>query len=107
MTNQYDRTSVYRKKRMPYKKRKRWGRFVKKVKAAENTTLGTRTRVYNKRMTYTTDAYTGGPQTIVPKQIFKSLCLYGCNDTSGAAGDDVRRDLENILETDRDWETPV
>lgn len=100
VTNQYDRSSVYRKKRMPYKKRKRWGSFCKKVKAAENHSLGTRTRVYNKRLNYETQPYTGGPQTVTPNQIFKSLTLYGCNDFSGSAGEDVRRDLENILATD-------
>lgn len=94
-TNQYDRTNVYRKKRMPRRKRKRWVRFVKKVRAAENKTLGTRTRVYNSRILMD---FTWGDAR--PPQLAQSLALYSCNDkgTSTLAG--TRRDLENIVATD-------
>lgn len=38
---------VYRKKRMPAKKRKRWARFIKKVNAVDERELGTRTVLFN------------------------------------------------------------
>lgn len=72
VTNQYDRANVYRKKRMPYRKRKRWVSFVKKVKTAENSTLGTRTRVFNNQIVFE-QASGPGP---VKSQLFRSLALY-------------------------------
>lgn len=93
LTNQYDRTNVYRKKRMPYRKRKRWGKFVNKVKAVENTTLGTRTRVFNNRILITSPEQ---PDT-TPRQLFRSIGLY-CNHDNisvnpqlGEIRNDIRR----------------
>ncbi len=73
-TNQYDRANVYRKKRMPYRKRKRWASFVKKVRSAENTTLGTRTRVFNNQI----ELVQGSGSGVVKSQLFRSLALYSC-----------------------------
>jgi len=42
-----DVRNVYRKKRMPAKKRKRWARFIKKVNAVDERELGTRTVLFN------------------------------------------------------------
>lgn len=47
ITHEYDRKLIYKKKRMPRKKRKRWLKFSKKVKAVSEKSLGARTVVYN------------------------------------------------------------
>lgn len=86
VTNQYDRTNVYRKRRMPRFKRKRWTRFIRKVKAAENTTLGTRTRVFNSQITFNTVGSAA-------KQIFKSVALYPCSLVGN--NDDLLRIMED------------
>jgi len=88
-TNQYDRTNVYRKKRMPRRKRKRWTSFVKKVKAAENTTLGTRTRVLNTQHQFSESSASGSTK----KQLFRSLGLYTLHSESN----EWNNDLHNIM----------
>ncbi len=50
VTQQYDRKTIYRKKRMPYRKRKRWSGFVKKVHAASEKDLGSKTIVFNSQL---------------------------------------------------------
>lgn len=46
-----DTRMIYRKKRMPRKKRRRWASFVKKVGAVEERNLGTRTVLFNDQIT--------------------------------------------------------
>jgi len=71
---------IYRKKRMPKKKRKRWANFVKKVGAVEERSLGTRTVLFNDLITQTSGATTG--------QNTLTLCLYGfVNGTAGWMND--------------------
>lgn len=48
MTAQHDRQFVYGRRRMPYRKRRRWGRFVRKVGAVSLKQCGLRTVVFNK-----------------------------------------------------------
>ncbi|AXH78172.1 MAG: putative capsid protein [Cressdnaviricota sp.] len=48
VTTQQDRKFIYAKRRQPRFKRKRWGRFVKKVHAVAEKDYGTRTVVMNK-----------------------------------------------------------
>lgn len=100
VTNQYDRTNVYRKKRMPAKKRRRWKKFVQKVRAVENSTLGTRTRVYNQRIEIQQGS--GGTGSVTAKQLCRSVCLYGNNDRSASDLAITRRDLNNIVMSDSD-----
>ena len=102
LTNQYDRARVYSKKRMPYRKRKRWGRFIKKVRAAENATLGTRTRVFNNRILIDTPSLGTGPQP--PLQLFRSVCLYSNKDSGSESTQlaQVRNDLSKLLSDDTD-----
>lgn len=52
VTFQRDKSNVYRRRRMPYKKRKRWVRFVKKVNAVDERELGTRTVLFNKTVNF-------------------------------------------------------
>lgn len=51
ITVQHDRQSVYRKKRMPYRLKRRYRRFVRKVHAVAEKDLGTRTVVFNTLLT--------------------------------------------------------
>lgn len=100
VTNQYDRTNVYRKKRMPYRKRKRWSKFIKKVRAAENVTLGTRTRVFNSRILVTSTQIVNNQ----PRQLFRSVCLYGNHDETSVNPQlgKVRNDIRQLTVDDPD-----
>lgn len=51
VTTQYDARRVYRKRRMPRYRRKRWRRFVKKVHFVAEKDLGTQTVVFNSTQT--------------------------------------------------------
>lgn len=95
VTNQYDRTNVYRKRRMPRRKRKRWTRFVKKVRAAENTTLGTRTRVFNDRFQLNQPTATAPANRT---QLFSSVGLY----TNNGLFANRDKDLNKIVNEDTD-----
>jgi len=95
VTNQYDRTNVYRKRRMPRRKRKRWVGFVKKVRAAENTTLGTRTRVFNDRLQL---SQVSPPAPANRVQLFSSIGLYTNNGTRSSCD----KDLNKIVNEDPD-----
>ena len=55
VTTQYDRKTIYRKKRMPRAKRRRWVSFVKKVAAASEKDLGSKTIVINDQEFLQTD----------------------------------------------------
>ena len=96
VTNKYDRASVYTKRRMPFRKRKRWTNFVKKVRAAENTTLGTRTRVFNDRFNM---SKTSSDSSSIPVlQVFDSLGLYTNQGTNSYKD----KDLYKIVTEDTD-----
>lgn len=47
ITNQYDRSRIYRKRRMPRFRRRRWRRFNRRVNAVSEKDLGSRTVVRN------------------------------------------------------------
>lgn len=53
VTTQKDSSLQYRKKRMPYRKRKQWTKFVRKVHHVNLNSLGTYTAVYNRIYTVT------------------------------------------------------
>jgi len=93
VTNQFDRKTVYRKKRMPYRKKRQWKRFVKKVNSALLKDVGTKTVIRNTQMVQT---WADDSQTSL------SCCLYGkdgFNDTSIRCGFD---DLKQIYVNDAD-----
>lgn len=50
VTDQFDRRVIYRKRSMPRYKKRRWRSFVKKVHAASEKSLGTRTVVFNDKL---------------------------------------------------------
>lgn len=84
ITAQYDRKSIYRKKRMPRKLRRRWRRFVQKVNATKDKDLGTRTVVYSSQV--------GVSNTTSGSDIVFSCSLYGLRALSSL----VNGDLESI-----------
>lgn len=47
VTDHYDRKLIYRKKNMPRRRKRRWIKYIKKVDAASEKDLGTRTVVFN------------------------------------------------------------
>lgn len=70
VTTQYDRKVVYRKKTMPYRRKKAWRKFSNKVNAVIERGLGTKTVLFN---TAITEGNTPSLQGIL------SICFYGCN----------------------------
>lgn len=90
ITAQYDRKSIYRKKRMPRKMRRRWRRFVQKVNATKDRDLGTRTVVFNSQVDVSNE--TAG------NDIVFSCSLYGLRATSSVINGDLEAigQLENV-----------
>lgn len=93
VTEQYDRKSIYRKKRMPRRKRKRWAAFSKKVHAASEKDLGTKTVLFNDQKDYVISGV-----NVPGKQAVFHLALYPVNhggsspeytDLNTIAGKDV------------------
>lgn len=84
-----DMRSIYRRKRMPRFKRKRWVRFVKKVHAVADKDLGLRTVLFNDQLTQRNTS-TGGQSTL-------TVALYGCTNTSAGWLNDLGQigNLEN------------
>jgi len=78
-----DTRMIYRKKRMPRKRRKRWASFVKKVGAVEERNLGTRTVLFNDQITQVN----GG----AGKQSTLTLALYGFKNASNLWLDDLNQ----------------
>lgn len=83
VTRQRDDKMLYKKRRMPAKKRKQWKKFVKKVNAVEIKDRGLQIVKYNQN---------GVSNTTVPAlgQRYKAVHLYG---TGGTAGEPGSRDL--------------
>lgn len=50
VTNQYDAKTVYRRRRMPRRRRRRWVKFVKKVHAAQDSQIATRSVFLNNQL---------------------------------------------------------
>lgn len=71
--NDADAKLVYRKKRMPRRRRKRWSSFIKKVNAVGERTLGTRTVLFNHQVTLV--------QNVATEQGCCTFALYGFSST--------------------------
>ena len=97
VTDHFDRRTIYRKKLMPRYKKRRWIRFVKKVQAVSEKTLGTKTIVFNNSATQEIDYFTGGGVND-NLQIVGYACLYGVDSASGSSGDGFlgSKDLQSI-----------
>jgi len=109
VTDHYDKKTIYRKKRMPYGRKRRWRKFVKRVLAVSENTLGTRSWVKNSNVARTLNVATGqttqvgqgsGYPTAVANenvQIVGQVCLFGVESgTSSLLGGN---DLQNIYNT--------
>lgn len=94
ITNQYDRKTIYRRKRMPRRKRTRWTSFVKKVHAASERDLGSKTVVINDQEAITT---TGTAATSDQSVGFLALYPVTCSDI---VTQPQYRDLKRIAEID-------
>lgn len=93
ITTQFDRTTQYSKKSMPRYKKRRWRKFVNKVTAVLDKSLGTRTVLFNNTIAAQENA---GFQGIA------ACCLYGhegVTDTPVVAG---FRDVYRICNNDND-----
>lgn len=59
VTDHFDRKLIYRKKRMPRRKRRIWKKFVRKVKAVDLRELGTKSYVFNSNGSVNTSTVSG------------------------------------------------
>jgi len=98
VTNQFDRKTVYRKKRMPYRKKRQWKRFVKKVNAALLKEVGTKTIIRN---TQVSAAWADDSQQALGVVLFGKD---GLTDSSIRAGLD---DMRQIFANDPDLSNPT
>lgn len=100
VTSQYDKTLVYRKKRMPRRKRKSWKKFVKKVRRAMEKDFGKTSVVFN----HLQNGVTGGIVAPASDQGRSECHLYGFQgtiDTSGVSdGISGARDINVICSND-------
>lgn len=71
ITQQHDSRTVYRRKRMPYRKRRAWKKFTQKVNAVQLKSIGSRICLLNKQVTSTAGAVGG------PAQSFQFHMIYG------------------------------
>lgn len=84
ITNQYDKGFIYRKKRMPYGRKKKWINFSRRVKAVIDKGLGTRSIVFNE--TITTSVTTG--QTLAYAHLYSLVGQpSGTNNNESACND--------------------
>jgi len=92
VTVQHDRRQIYRKHRMPRRKRKQWKSFVRKVNAAAEKDLGSVTIVRNETKTMTNTAET-------LEQAAEVFALYSVKNTNGWLND-LGAIAANISSTD-------
>lgn len=90
VTDQYDRTTIYRKRSMPRRKKRRWRKFTRKIHAVAERDLGSRTYLKNG----TAQLLAVNPATNV--QTIGEIALYPVNgqatidqDLFNLAGDDT------------------
>lgn len=83
-TTQHDRSYVYRKRSMPRFKRKAWKRFVRKVHAVSEKSLGSKTIVFNNQVqTSLSSSTTNGTQ------LLEQVALYPVKNGTYAHLDDL------------------
>lgn len=89
VTFEHDRQFIYRKKRMPYRQKRRWVSFKRKVNAVAEKDMGTRMVLFNTGQSFTNSTATF--QGVV------GLTLYGRQSNGSTWYDDLRylSDLEN------------
>jgi len=92
VTFEHDKAFIYRRKRMPYKKRRRWKRLIKLDRAIDLKKCGSRTYVFNTlvQSTNSNDANQG----------HFNACLYGAHDPARSYINDLHYIGENDREND-------
>lgn len=93
-TAQFDAKRQYYKKKMPFKKKRRWKKFVRKVQAVNMKLVGTRTVVKNDTVSSATIAGVG--------QNYLFMHLYGINGTTPGAWEAGVDDIVQIKTNDPD-----
>lgn len=94
VTAQYDKKTQYVKRRMPYRRRKRWVRFSRKVAAVMQKDIATRTVVYNGLVTTTGDIANNATDQGVAE-----VMLYGFKGDTDAFYIQGARDIQTLLTT--------
>ena len=100
VTSEHDVRTIYRRKRMPRFKRKRWAKKIKLHKQLNLQGAGSRTQLFNLSKTFSND--TNGNQGIA------SFCLYGLRSDSTDAADQPSdstdyQDIYNIHNHEYSW----
>lgn len=91
VTNQYDVKTIYRKRRMPGRKRRQWVKAVKKHQAIATKSVGTRTALKNGTLA---GSFTGSGQFVC------SAAMYGLNGAADWGINQGYKDLFDILSGD-------
>lgn len=90
VTRQFDVTNQYRKRKMPYRKKRRWRSFVKKVAAVQIKQAGLRTVLFNTR------AQVANGVTYQGAHAMELYGMSGTNDNNNVQGcSDIRRIFKN------------
>jgi len=93
VTSQFDRTNVYRRRRMPRYKRRRWVRFLKKTRAALMKDVGTKTVLRNSQLS---SSWADDSQRMLTANI------YGADGAAATASHCGNDDLVQIFGNDSD-----
>ncbi len=97
VTFEHDRQFIYKKKRMPRRRRRRWVGFVRKVNAVDERDLGTRTVLFNKSQSSTNQT--------AQEQLAYGICLYGWSSTFTGAS--WNNDLAYIMQLENQTLDPT
>lgn len=92
-TTQKDSRLQYRHKRAPKKKRRSWGKFVRKVQAVAESEQGTNTIMRN-----TTKSFVVGALPSFTSQNYFTTCLYGWKGTD--ANEQGTQDMYSLMDAD-------
>lgn len=98
VTEQFDKRTIYRRKKMPYKKKKRWISFTKKSSAVQMKSLGTTAIVKNDRISRTWTGQANYQDTC-------AIALYGKAGQDVANSEVGMRDLLDITTAEPDFNT--
>lgn len=94
----YDRKVVYRRRRMPYRKKRYWKKFAKKVKYILDKNLATKTIVRNDRIGIGKNEEAGASS-----QAYNCVHLYGSNGSIyGSIPEPGLKDVQDIVANDTD-----
>jgi len=82
VTQEHDRQFIYRKKSMPYGKKRRWKQFKRKIQAVSEKELGSRTVLFNKL--HTAENTTNGNQLVTTFGLYTNKSTDSLNNDLNA-----------------------